>query len=206
MGNPEVILLFLRNERIGQYIRLYPITSCIILINLCVFAAMSLVGSSTDSVTLIQFGAMFRGPDVTPEWWRLFTSMFLHIGITHLIFNMFALYVFAPPLERLLGKGKYAILYVLSGIGGSLASEFLRSGPFLSAGASGAIYGIYGAYLFIALFRKYLFDQQSKQTIVIILVIGLIYSVIVPNIDLYAHGGGLLAGFLISAVVAGRRK
>ncbi|MFH5186245.1 rhomboid family intramembrane serine protease [Paenibacillus sp. TAB 01] len=146
--------MFLRTESLKQYVRLYPVTTVLICIHLVVLGLMEWTGSSEDSRTLLRFGALFDLPGMVPEWWRYITAMFVHIGFAHLFFNSFTLYVFAPPLERMLGVWRYALLYLLCGIAGNLASAWFHSDYFISAGASGAIYGVYAAYLFLAIFRK----------------------------------------------------
>jgi LmbE family N-acetylglucosaminyl deacetylase len=132
--------------------------------------------------------------------------MFLHIGITHLLFNNFALLVFAPPLERMMGSVRYLIFYLVSGIAGNAASQWLHPGTYVGAGASGAIYGIFAAFLFVGLFTRNRLDSQSKQTIIYTLVSGLIFSVAIPNVDLYAHAGGFVGGFVLTSVMANRLK
>jgi rhomboid protease GluP len=195
-------MIFLRYESLKQYWRLYPVTSIILLLQIIMFAIVELNGSSRDPQTLLRFGAMFALPGLEPEYWRYFSSIFLHIGFDHLLFNSFALFVFAPPLEMLLGKIKYILFYLGSGFSGNVLSHLLHDDVYYSAGASGAIYGIFAAFLFIGLFRKHLLDEQSRKTINVMLGIGLIYSIIFPQINLYGHLGGLLGGFLIFWLMA----
>ncbi|SHE11192.1 Rhomboid protease gluP [Chlamydia abortus] len=195
-------MIFLRRESLKQYIRWYPVTSIWIVINLVVFGLMELYGSSTNSETLIRFGAMYHTPFWNPELWRYITSVFVHIGGMHLIMNSFFLYVFAPPLERMLGSFKYAIFYLLSGVAGNLVSQWMASSYSVSAGASGAIYGIFGAYLYLSLYHKYMLDRQSQQTVYTMLAIGVVFSLIMPQINLSAHLGGLAGGFLLMAATA----
>ncbi|RAV21326.1 rhomboid family intramembrane serine protease [Paenibacillus contaminans] len=194
--------MFARTESLKQYIRLYPVTTALIVINLIVLGLMEWYGSSQDNETLYRFGALFDLPGETAEPWRYVTAIFLHIGFSHLLFNCFTLYVFAPPLEIMLGKWRYILLYLVSGIVGNIASMLLHQDYFISAGASGALYGIYAAYLYLAIFRKDIIDKQTKQTIVTIIVIGFLYSVIVPRVDLYAHFGGFVGGFATIALIA----
>jgi len=181
--------------------RLYPVTSFIIAVHLAVMAAMTWYGSSRDTATLLRFGAMFDLPGAEPELWRYVTSIFIHIGFEHLLFNSFALYVFAAPLERMLGSIRYALFYVACGIAGNIASAWLHSDYYVGAGASGAIYGIYAAYLYLSVFRKDIIDYQTKQTVRTIVIIGFVYSIIVPNVDLYAHAGGFAGGLLFTALI-----
>ncbi|SDD58621.1 rhomboid protease GluP [Paenibacillus sp. UNCCL117] len=194
--------MFVRRESLKQYIKLYPVNASLIAIQLLVWLAMEWYGSSRNNATLLEFGAMYGAPDLQPELWRYVTAIFVHIGFEHLLFNSFAMYVFAAPLERLLGSGRYILLYVASGIAGNIVSAWLQSGPYIGAGASGAIYGVYGAYLFLSVFRKDLIDYQTKQTVRTIVIVGLVYSIIVPRVDLYAHAGGFAGGLLASALLA----
>jgi rhomboid protease GluP len=191
--------MFLRTESFKQYIKLYPITTGIIAINLIVFGIISIVGSTENIQTLYEFGAMITSPDA--EAWRYVAAIFIHSGFGHLFFNCFALFVFAPPLERILGKTRYLVLYLLSGIAGNIASVWLHSEVVIAAGASGAIYGIYGAYLFLAIFRKDFFHHQIKQMIITIIVAGFIFSVITPNVDLYGHLGGFIGGIIVLSIM-----
>lgn len=197
-------MIFLRRETFRQYLRFYPVTSAILGLILALFIAMEVAGGSTDAGTLLDFGAMYSMTGETHEWWRYFSSMFLHIGFQHLLFNGFALYVFAPPLERLLGSMHYAVFFIISGFVGNVFSMLFSSPPFLSAGASGAIYGIYAAYLYLALFHKHVLDEGTRKTVTMILVMGLIFSIVVPNVNLYAHAGGFAGGFVYFAVLARR--
>ncbi|ULL16231.1 rhomboid family intramembrane serine protease [Paenibacillus sp. H1-7] len=192
--------MFIRRESLKQYIRLYPVTSLIIVIHLAAMAAMTWYGSSKDTETLLRFGAMFGVPGVQPELWRYVTSIFLHIGFEHLLFNSFALYVFAAPLERMLGSLKYALFYVACGIVGNIAGAWFHTDPYVGAGASGAIYGVYAAYLYLSVFRKDLIDFQTKQTVRTIVIIGFVYSILIPNVDLYAHAGGFVGGLLLTGL------
>ncbi|WP_127585155.1 rhomboid family intramembrane serine protease [Paenibacillus koleovorans] len=190
-------MLFVRYESFRQYIRLYPVTSAILLVNIALFVLMTWVGSSKNPETLIQFGALFSEPPYSGEYWRYVAAAFLHIGFDHLLFNSFSIFVFAPPLERLLGHWRYAVFYLGSGVIGNVVGELLHRGVHLSAGASGAIYGIFAAYLYIAIFHKQAIDKSSSTTIKIVLVVGVIYSFITPSVNWYAHLGGFAGGWLL---------
>jgi rhomboid protease GluP len=197
-------MLFLRRETFRQYIRFYPVTCIILALIVVLFLAMEITGSSTSDRTLLDFGAMYSYSGETHEWWRYLSSMFLHIGLQHLLFNGFALYVFAPPLERLLGPLHYTVFFLLSGFAGNALSMLFSEPPFLSAGASGAIYGIYAAYLYLAIFHKHVLDEGTRKTVTMILVMGLIFSIVVPRVNLYAHAGGFLGGFIYFAILTKR--
>lgn len=201
-------MLFLRYENFRQYIRWYPITTAILAIQLVLFVWMAIVGSTRDNLTLVRFGAFVGEPPFSGEYWRYFSSIFLHSGFDHLLFNSFALFVFAPPLERLLGKWKYALFYLGSGFIGNVATLAFYNGNqiIVSVGASGAIYGVFAAYLFIALFYRQALDKQSSSTIITIVVVGFIYTFLIPQVNVYAHVGGFVGGFLLFAPLLRRKK
>ncbi|GIQ68210.1 rhomboid family intramembrane serine protease [Xylanibacillus composti] len=190
-------MIFLRYESFRGFLKLYPVTSALISANLIMFILTMLNGGSTNPETLYRFGALYPPlMDGMSDMWRLVGAMFLHAGFDHLLFNMFALVVFAPPLERVFGSMRYGIFYFLCGIAGSVLSLTMLANV-LSVGASGAIYGFYGAYLYLILFRKQALDPSSRKTIQIILGIGIVYSIIVPQVNIWGHLGGFIAGFLL---------
>jgi rhomboid protease GluP len=194
--------MFARTESLKQYLQLYPVTALLILVNIAMWGLMEWYGSSKDPDTLLRFGAMFDLPDEKPEAWRYVTAVFLHNGPAHLFFNSFAMYVFAPPLERMLGKVRYLVVYAVSGVAGNLFSVWFHNDYFVSVGASGAIFGIYAAYLFLAILRKDIIDRQTKQTVVTIIAVGFMNSFLVPNIDIYAHLGGFIGGLLAMTLIS----
>ncbi|MFD0716519.1 rhomboid family intramembrane serine protease [Paenibacillus sp. GCM10027626] len=201
-------MIFLRYESFRGYLKMYPVTSVLIALNLLIFC-----GDAIFDHELIIRGAFIdipQDPFGLQEPWRYITSMFLHRDFAHLFYNMFALLVFAPPLENMLGSGRYAVFYLLSGLIANAVSAVIVTHPTISVGASGAIYGIYGAYLYLAVMKKSL-DEGSRKTVYVILVFGVIYSLIAEGINLWAHIGGALAGFAMAylydqILIAKRRR
>jgi len=191
-------MIFQRNESFRGYVRLYPVTAIILALNIVVFLIdyVFLDREWTGRGMFYQHPAFDRFGLEEP--WRYVTSIGLHGGWDHLLFNSFSILVFAPPLERLLGKLRYLVYYVLCGIAGNVLSAIVHAGSeYGSVGASGAIYGLFGAYLYLAVFRKFTMDEATRKTIYITLAFGLIYSVIVPRINIWAHIGGALAGLAL---------
>ena len=133
------------------------------------------------------------------EVYRLVTSMFLHGNSIHLFFNMYALYVIGPEIERYYGPFKFLIIYLLSGVIGSLFSAVLITSP--SIGASGAIFGLFGALLYFGFNYRATLDGYLKGQIIPLILINLLVGLIVPGIDIAAHIGGLIGGLLISLMV-----
>lgn len=131
------------------------------------------------------------------EYYRLVTSAFLHAGLLHILFNMFALAQIGPLLEQALGRVRYLALYLLSALGGSVAGYVLAPPYQPSVGASGAIFGLFGAYYVVV---RRLGGETSS--IVVLLVINLAITFSVPNIDWRAHLGGLVTGAVLAAAFA----
>lgn len=128
------------------------------------------------------------------EYYRMFTAAFLHAGLLHLAFNMFGLYLFGSQVEAVVGVPRFATLYVLAAVGGSACSHFFGPPFQFSIGASGAVFGIFGAYFVIARSR----GMDTSQVGALIL-INLFIGSVVPQIDNAAHVGGLLTGAAIAA-------
>ena len=131
------------------------------------------------------------------QYYRLLTGAFLHVSIIHLFVNMYALYVLGSQAEKFFGKFKFLIIYLFSAITGSLLS-ILLNGNVASIGASGAIFGLLGAMLYFGYnFRVYLGNTLAKQ-IIYVIVANFIISLLVSNIDIFGHLGGLVGGLLIA--------
>lgn len=172
-------------------------------LNVAVFLAMLVSGVSPIEPTidsLIRWGADYGPRTITAgQWWRLVTSMFLHIGIIHIAFNMFVLWQIGPFVERLLGNQGFALTYLVSGIAGAFVS--VAWNPFVvSAGASGAIFGLYGALLGFLLIQQDSIPSEvlSPLTKNALIFIGYnaIYGFLRTGTDIAAHVGGLAAGFV----------
>ncbi|MFC7680839.1 rhomboid family intramembrane serine protease [Paenibacillus sp. GCM10028914] len=192
-------MIFIRYENWKSYLRYYPVTSLLLIANIVMFLILTFNGGSTNRLTLLEYGAVTNLEPLVSEWWRYIAAIFLHNGFDHLFFNSFALLVFAPPLERIMGSFKYALLYLLSGILGNVISvayyDNIGEG-FYGVGASGAIYGVYGAFLYIALFQRNMMDEASRKMLYTLLIMGVMFS-FAPGIGWAAHFGGMIGGFFI---------
>ncbi len=186
----------------------YKITYSLIGLNLLFYAIEILyTGSIVDipAQELVELGAIY-GPQVVlgGEWWRLLTAMFLHGGMTHLLMNMFSLYIIGRPMELYFSPKSYLSIYVLTGIVGSLVSITVHPMT-VGIGASGAIFGVFGAlsgYFFA--YRRELGEQaqQFMKNFGIIIGLNLILGFSIPNIDVSAHAGGLISGLIGGFIVA----
>lgn len=175
-------------------------TYIFMVINVLYFIYMEMNGGTTSTETLIQFGAKYNPAIILDgEWWRLVSAMFIHIGFIHLALNMLAVFYLGVAIEKIFGNARFVFIYFIAGIGGSLASfSFTTS---ISAGASGAIFGLFGAFLYFGVIHKRLFFQTIGTSILLILAINLVIGLSFEQVDMAAHVGGLLAGFLAAAIV-----
>ena len=145
---------------------------------------------------LYEYTALF-GPLVeSGEYWRLFSVALVHGGLTHLFFNMFSLLVLGNPVEEALGKARFLVIFFISLLTGSLASIYLNSTPHVSVGASGAVFGLFGA--FIAM-RKMI--SEGVRDIYVIVGLNFVFGFVLGGVDWRAHLGGLIGGYLTTAVL-----
>ena len=166
-------------------------------VNVLIFIAMSFSGGSKNSGTLIDFGAMY-GPYVAAgQYWRLFTSMFIHVGIVHLAFNSFGLWIFGRMSEITFGPYKFSLIYILAGLCGAAVS-YVFNPIAIAAGASGAIFGVLGALA--AFFLTKYKDPNARKNLYGLLGLAgfnLIFGFLSEGIDNWAHMGGFGAGFFL---------
>lgn len=185
--------------------RYYPAiaTYVILFLNIFIFILMTVAGGSKNIDVLLNFGASYGPYFRTGEYWRLVMPMFLHIGWPHLFVNMFALYVLGSFLEPLYGYGRFTLLYVISGMGGSLLS--MEASSHIAAGASGAIFGIAGAMLVTGLVHPETVPRRWKNVfgigILAVIVINLVFGHFIHHIDNWAHLGGLATGLFLAWVI-----
>ncbi|UOE94357.1 rhomboid family intramembrane serine protease [Alkalihalobacillus sp. LMS39] len=195
--------MFIRNESFYSFRHNYKVVTALIAIHLLLFLWMNFFPGGN----FIRFYGIGFNPLIAEgELWRLVTPIFMHVTLQHVLFNSFSLVLFGPALEKMLGPVKFFVGYVLFGIIANIATFYiggLEYPPHL--GASGAIFGLFGLYLYMTINRKDLIDQANSQIVITILIIGLIMTFLNPNINIFAHLFGLIAGaalaplFLIGA-------
>jgi membrane associated rhomboid family serine protease len=177
-------------------------------LNILIFILMALAGGSTNEPTLMAFGVKANPEIARGQWWRFVTPIFLHIGILHLAFNSYALWIVGPQVEKLYGGSRFVILYVLTGIAG-VAGSYFHSPRALSAGASGAIFGLFGVLLVFGIrYRENIppfFKRAVGTGVLPVIALNLIIGFSIPGIDNSAHIGGLLAGAALAAIVPYQR-
>lgn len=176
-------------------------TYSLILICILIFILMYILGNgSEDTYTLLKFGANLDVLTKNGQYYRLFTSMFLHIGIIHLLCNMYSLYIIGREVEIVFTKKKYLIIYLLSGIAGSILSLAFNHNT-VCAGASGAIFGLLGALLYFGYYYRAYLGASVTRSILPVVIINLIIGFASTGIDNAAHIGGLVGGILIAMAV-----
>lgn len=178
------------------------ITMSLIFINILLYIFCAIRSGNIidiDGLTLLQVGGNF-GPLVSEgQVWRLLTCAFLHGGLIHIIFNMYALYVIGPQLEVLFGRVKYIVIYLLSAIGGSLLS-YIFSPLSLSIGASGAIFGLFGAMVMYVLKYRDRIPKRVLNNLFFVIILNLFIGFNLQGIDNFGHIGGLLTGVVVSLI------
>lgn len=193
-----------KRNRVAEKIFSYKkpiITYAIMIICIILFIMMYIFGNGSESTnTLINFGANYDVLTKSGEYYRLFTCMFLHIGIMHLICNMYSLYVIGKEVEGLFGKWKYLLIYLLSGICGSMLSLAFSYNT-VSAGASGAIFGLLGALLYFGYYYRTYLGAVMRSSIIPVILFNLVIGFLSSGIDNAAHIGGLVGGILIAMAV-----
>ncbi len=182
-----------------------PVTLMLIIINVLVFVSLSFLGSTEDVYFMTEHGALSLDRILANyEWYRLFTAFFLHFGPEHLLANMLALWVFGERVEKAVGKGKFLLLYLLSGFIGnvvSLAISFLSASNIVSAGASGAVFGIIGALFAIVIKNRGKFGDLTGGRAVFLVLYSVFSGFAGEGIDNAAHIGGLVTGLLLGFIL-----
>jgi len=190
----------------------YPLTYGIIGINAVVYLLSAVLSGSIidmDMRTLVEMGALYGPLTVLKgEWSRLFTAMFLHGGMTHILMNMFSLYLIGRGVEIYFEKKAYIGIYLFSGLLGGLASLYMHPLS-VGVGASGAIFGVFGALAGFFLAHRNNIPAHSRafmKDFAIVLGLNLVLGLSIPSIDVSAHIGGLVVGLLGGFVVSKNPK
>ena len=171
--------------------------------NILVFLIMFLTGDPEDSEYMLRHGALFYPAFFEGDLLPLFTSLFLHFGAAHLFSNMLSLCALGSVIERCFGSLRFLLIYFLSGVSGGIVSCFyhrLREIPAVCAGASGAVFGLAGALVVLALFGitdRYGIERRRVPMAVLLCVLVSMEG----NVDTSAHAGGLIAGFLTALIL-----
>ncbi|WP_392486691.1 rhomboid family intramembrane serine protease [Haloimpatiens sp. FM7315] len=178
------------------------VTYILIGINIAMFILSVYLSRSLTYINgevLVFLGAKYNPFIDAGEYFRLITCSFLHGGLMHITFNMYALYAIGPVIEKAYGKLKYIVIYFVSAFTASLFSYFFSDG--IAVGASGAIFGLLGAMLMLSYKMRNAMGNEFKKNIIAVIVVNIIIGMSVSNIDNYAHIGGLLGGIVTSYII-----
>lgn len=185
-------------------------TIILIAVNVAVFFILSLFGDTEDAVFMMQHGAMYSDFVIQDhEYYRLFTCLFLHFGIEHLLNNMVILGALGWNLELQTGKIRFLLIYFGSGLFGNVVSLIFHGAAqeyTVSAGASGAIFGLMGALLWVVIANHGRLGRLSGRGMLVMVALSLYFGLSSSGVDNYAHIGGLVCGFLLALILYRKRS
>lgn len=196
-------------DRIKYGKKLPFITLGVIFINVLVYLVMELAGDTKDALFIATYGGMYPTFLIyNGQWWRLFSAGFIHFGAAHLVNNMVILYCMGLRLEHTVGHLRMFVIYMISLLGGSLLScaGMIYTGDYaVSAGASGAIFGVIGGFLWALLLHRGHLEGISAKGMLFMILLMIYYGITSNGIDNWGHIGGLITGFLITAILYHRK-
>lgn len=189
------------------------INGVLIAVNILYFFWLEFHGSTENAAFMVEHGAMYVPLVVREgEYYRLLTAVFMHFGISHLVNNMVILFVLGDNLERALGKVKYLVFYLICGVGANVFSMVVSIREYelaVSAGASGAIFGVIGGLLYVVIRNRGRLEDLSTRQLALFVACSLYFGFTSTGIDNAAHVGGLVLGSLLAAIFyrnPGRRE
>ena len=193
-----------------EEIKKEPVTVLLILINTLIFLVVEFTGGSENGQHMLECGAAYA-PLILGQgqWYRMFSSMFLHFGAPHLINNMLVLFVLGQRLEPVTGKIKFFLIYIFGGLGGNMLSLFFdmyAGNASLSAGASGAVFAVMGSMIYVIIRHRGRVADLTVRQMLIMAAFSLYFGFASEGVDNVAHIGGLLSGFLIAVILYHPRK
>lgn len=181
------------------------VTFLMIAANVIVYLIMNMTGSTSDGAHMLAWGAAYKPYILEGEHYRLFTSMFLHFGISHLVNNMFLLLFIGYYLEMSVGQISFFFLYLLGGAGGNLISlwhDIYRDTVYISAGASGAVFAVMGALLVVAIIKRNRRDSLSVPRLFLMICFSVYIGFTSQGVDAWAHLGGLITGAILCLLMS----
>lgn len=202
--------IVINKGRIREMENKMSVSMAVIALNVVIFLVVEFTGGSADLDHMISCGAVYA-PLITEnqEYYRLVSCMFLHFGMEHLINNMLTLYFVGGHLERAVGKVKFILIYFIGGIAGSFFSYYIeiRKGQtYVSAGASGAVFAVLGAMIYVLILNRGQLEGLAVRKMVFMAALSLYYGFASQGIDNAAHVGGFLCGGLLAVMLYHRKR
>lgn len=193
-----------------EEIKKEPVTVLMILLNTLIFLIVEFTGGSENGQHMLECGAAYA-PLILEQgqWYRVFSSMFLHFGAPHLINNMLVLFVLGQRLEPAVGRLRFLLIYIAGGLGGNFISLFwdMRTGDYsVSAGASGAVFAVMGGMIYVIIRHRGRVADLTMKQMLIMAAFSLYFGFASEGVDNAAHAGGLLCGFLAAVIFYHPRK
>ena len=190
------------NELIAFFKSRQKVNLFLVIVNVAVFVVMSFLGDTEDAYFIVSHGGCYSPAVVVgKEYYRLFTSMFLHFGLEHMFYNMLMLLFLGDTLEKTAGKLRYLLIYLVGGLGGNIASviyEWKREEYWVSAGASGAVFAVIGALACVVILNKGRLQDYSGPRLLMMAVLSILQGFTSSGTNYVAHVGGFAVGFLMA--------
>lgn len=192
-------------EELKKELSKEPVTAVLLLLNIIIFLVTDFTGGTDNTIHMLECGAAYP-PFIMEngEYYRLFTCMFLHFGIEHLANNMLVLFVLGQRLEPVVGKIRFLLIYFLGGIGGNLISLVfdIKGGNYaVSAGASGAVFAVMGAMIWVVIRNRGRLQDISTRQMLVMAAFSLYFGFASSGVDNAAHVGGMICGILLAVVL-----
>ena len=185
----------------SQGLKLAPVTLTLIIFQVLVYCWLVYAGGSPNTTVLLNSGARSTTLIRDGQWWRLISPVFLHVGLSHLVVNSVTLLYIGRYIEEFFGHWRMIVIYFVSAVFGNLVSAVLMPST-ISAGASTAIFGLFGAFLMLGVcFHHNVIVRVLSRTFFLFVIINIVMDIFLSGIDLAGHVGGLFGGFLIAFVV-----
>jgi len=193
-----------------EEIKKEPVTAGLIFLNTLIFLIVEFTGGSENGQHMLECGAAYAPLILEQgEWYRIFSSMFLHFGLPHLVNNMLVLFVMGQRLEPAVGRMRFLLIYLAGGIGGNIVSLCwdMHTGVFaVSAGASGAVFAVIGGMIYVIIRHKGRVADLTMRQMIIMAAFSLYFGFASEGVDNAAHAGGMLCGFLVAVFIYHPRK
>lgn len=193
-----------------EEIKKEPVTAGLIFFNTLIFLIVEFTGGSENGQHMLECGAAYAPLILEQgEWYRIFSSMFLHFGLPHLVNNMLVLFVMGQRLEPAVGRMRFLLIYLAGGIGGNIVSLCwdMHTGVFaVSAGASGAVFAVIGGMIYVIIRHKGRVADLTMRQMIIMAAFSLYFGFASEGVDNAAHAGGMLCGFLVAVFIYHPRK